>query len=104
MKSLFFGLISVCVALILFQAAKGQTADQVPSVSDNPTMREGSSSSETNALPKEDKTVSMARAMTQRWRRRVTIAIISNMTDAFTRTRSTLAAAIPSRTLLPRLR
>ena len=62
MKSCFFSVISVCLALLLVQTARGQVAGQETSVSENPVRSEVSSSSETTALPDEDKTVSMARA------------------------------------------
>jgi len=62
MKSRFFCAIGICMVLTLVQTARGQVANQVTSVSENPATSEVSSSSETTALPEEDKTVSMARA------------------------------------------
>jgi ABC-type proline/glycine betaine transport system substrate-binding protein/ABC-type amino acid transport substrate-binding protein len=62
MKSRFFCVISVCLALILVQTARGQVTDQLTGVSENPATSEVTSSGETTGLPDEDKTVSMARA------------------------------------------
>ena len=62
MKSRFFYVISVCMALILVQTVRGQGTDQATSVSENSAKSEVSSSNATDALPEEDKTISMARA------------------------------------------
>lgn len=62
MKGRFFYVISVCMALILVHTARGQVADLATGVSENPATSEVSSSSESTALPDEDKTIFMARA------------------------------------------
>ena len=62
MKSRFFSVIGICIALILVQTARGHLADQVTSVSKNPAAGEESSSNGTTALPDEDTTILMARA------------------------------------------
>ena len=58
MKSLFYCFISLWMALILIQTARGEVLGQVTSL----TSREMSSPSETTALPDEDRTIFMARA------------------------------------------
>ena len=54
MKSRFICVISVCMALIIVQTARGQIANQTARVGQNPATNEGSSSSETTALSNED--------------------------------------------------
>lgn len=62
MKSRFFSVISICMALALVQTARGEVADRVAGVSKNTAPGEVSSSSGTTALPAEDTTILMARA------------------------------------------